>query len=82
MTYAPGAAAEDAPTDKLCSREDGTSCNKIDLDDRTATTGLVKVVLNSMQVFWTSCFQLPEQVLNDIRTYICINFLWSGVDPK
>lgn len=40
---------------------------------------LIKAVLTSMQIYWTTSFILPKSVIDELNA-ICRKFLWSGTD--
>lgn len=42
---------------------------------------LIKAVLSSMNVYWTSCFVLPAAILDHIA-FICRKFIWSGTSDE
>ncbi|XP_077252333.1 uncharacterized protein LOC143891674 [Tasmannia lanceolata] len=48
---------------------------------RAGRLELIQSVLNSLHLYWTAAFNLPQSSINEIER-ICRTFLWSGSDSK
>ncbi|XP_077228447.1 uncharacterized protein LOC143861406 [Tasmannia lanceolata] len=48
---------------------------------RVGRLELIQSVLNSLHLYWTAAFNLPQSSINEIEP-ICRTFLWSGSDSK
>ncbi|XP_056687533.1 uncharacterized protein [Spinacia oleracea] len=60
--------------DKLYTRVTSWVSKKLSYADRLQ---LVKVILFSLQIYWSQIFMLPKKVVREIER-ICITYLWTG----